>query len=84
MSQFLICPCAGVVINPVFGDVTSDLSGGYLGDTINLHGVSCIESQIFLFFTGPNLPTNWVTLRDPSLRSDHGHFTIVNEDSDQQ
>ena len=84
MVLFLICLCAGVAIHPVSGAGTSDTYEGYLGDTINLHGVSYVGSQIYLFFTGPNLMTNWVTLLNPALRADQGYFTIVDVDSDQQ
>ena len=84
MVLFLICLCAGVAIHPVSGAGTSDTYEGYLGDTINLHGVSYVGSQVYLFFTGPNLPTNWVTLLNPALRADQGYFTIVDVDSDQQ
>lgn len=81
---FLVVLCAGVIINPVSGAVTPDTFEGYLGDTINLHGVSYRGSQVYLYFTGPNLPANGVTLLDPSLRADQGHFTVVDVDSDQQ
>ncbi len=57
---------------------------GYLGDVIDLHGVSYTGTQVFLFFTGPGLPENGVTLKDTSQRSDQGHFTIADLDSSQQ
>ncbi len=63
---------------------TSDTYEGYLGDTIDLHGVSYTGDQVYLFFTGPGLPDNGVTLTDPSQRADQGHFTIVGLDSNQQ
>jgi len=63
---------------------TSNTYEGYLGDTIDLHGVSYKGDQVYLFFTGPGLPDNGVTLEDPSLRADQGHFTIVGLDSNQQ
>ena len=57
---------------------------GYLGDVIDLHGVSYSGTQVFLFFTGPGLPENGVTLSDTSQRADQGHFTVVDLDSSQQ
>ena len=64
MVLFLICLCAGVVIYPASGAGSSETYGGYLGDTINLYSVSYVGSQVFLFFTGPNLLTNGETLLD--------------------
>ena len=81
---FLVCLCAGGVMYPVSAAGSSDLYEGMLGDTINLHGVSFVGNQVYLFFTGPNLPENGVTLTDPTQRADQGHFTIVDVDSDQQ
>ena len=58
---------------------------GYLGDVIDLHGYSYGGgSQVYLFMTGPGLPTNGVTLTDAGQRADQGHFTIVDLDSSQQ
>jgi hypothetical protein len=80
----LVCLCAGSVMYPVSGAGISDTYEGNLGETINLHGVSFVGNQVYLFFTGPNLPENGVTLTDPTQRADQGHFTIVDVDSDQQ
>lgn len=58
---------------------------GYLGDVIDLHGYSYGGgSQVYLFLTGPGLPTNGVTLTDVGQRADQGYFTIVDLDSNQQ
>jgi hypothetical protein len=57
---------------------------GYIGDVIDLHGVSYSGTQVFLFFTGPGLPENGVTLSDTSQRADQGHFTIVDLDNSGQ
>lgn len=84
MLLFLVCLCNIVVIIPVSGAVTYDLYEGNLGDTIDLHGVSYVGNQVYLFFTGPNLPVNGVTLTDPTQRADQGHFTIVDVDRDQK
>jgi hypothetical protein len=57
---------------------------GYLGDVVDLHGVSYVGNQVYLFLTGPGLPANGVTLNDLSQRADQGHFTIVGLDSNQE
>ena len=57
---------------------------GYLGDVVDIHGVSYSGNEIYLFLTGPNLPTNGVTLSDLSQQADQGHFTIVTLDSNQE
>jgi len=78
----LACITPGVVIGSV--SAADAYYDGYLGDTIDLHGVSYSGTQIFLFMTGPNLPANGVTLTDISQRADQGHFTTVDLDSGQQ
>ncbi|MFA6225524.1 MAG: hypothetical protein WC620_04930 [Methanoregula sp.] len=75
----LVCLWAGIVICPVSsadtsGANTSDTYVGELGDTINLHGYSFVGDQVSLFFTGPNLPENGVSLTDPTQRADQGSF----------
>ena len=57
---------------------------GYMGDVVDIHGISYTGTEVYLFLTGPNLPTNGVTLSDPTQRADQGHFTIVPLDSNQQ
>ncbi|MFA7695701.1 MAG: hypothetical protein WCX63_09215 [Methanoregula sp.] len=57
---------------------------GYLGDVIDLHGYSYHGTEVYLFMTGPGLPTNGVTLTDTSQRADQGDFTLVDLDSSQQ
>jgi len=57
---------------------------GYLGDVIDLHGYSYRGTQVYLFMTGPGLPTDGVTLTDVTQRADQGQFTIVDLDSSQQ
>lgn len=47
------------------------------GDTIPLSGYSPTSNQVYLFLTGPNLPTNGVALNDITKRADEGHFTVV-------
>jgi hypothetical protein len=78
----LACITPGVVIGSV--SAADAYYDGYLGDTIDLHGVSYSGTQIFLFMTGPNLPADGVTLTDISQRADQGHFTTVDLDSSQQ
>ncbi len=57
---------------------------GYLGETIDLHGVSYNSDTVYLFMTGPGLPANGVTLTNPYKRADAGEFTVVGVGSDQQ
>jgi hypothetical protein len=57
---------------------------GYLGDVIDIHGISYTGNEVYLFLTGPNLPAGGVELSDTTQRADHGHFTIVPLDSNQQ
>lgn len=79
----LVC-CAAVILMPD-ALAADEYYTGYLGDTIDLHGYSYGGgSQVYLFMTGPGLPTNGVTLTDTGLRADQGHFTIVDLDSHQQ
>ena len=56
---------------------------GYLGDVIDLQGYCYHGTQVFLFMTGPGLPTDGVTLTDVSQRADQGQFTIIDLDSSQ-
>ena len=57
---------------------------GYLGDVIDIHGVSYVGNQVYLFVTGPGLPENGAALNDPTMRADQGHFTVIGVDSDYQ
>lgn len=77
----LCCFLSGAIITGVeAADATYE---GYLGDTIDLHGVSYSGTSVYLFMTGPNLPANGVTLTDVTQRADQGYFTIVDLDSSQ-
>jgi hypothetical protein len=73
----------GVLAGPVSAAPDQTNFEAYLGDTIDLHGVSYTGSQVYLFMTGPDLPANGVTLYDTKLRADQGHFTIVSLADDQ-
>ena len=73
----------GVLAGPVSAAPDQDNFDCTLGDTIDLHGVSYVSDQVYLFMTGPGLPANGVTLTDPTLRADQGHFTTVGVNSDQ-
>lgn len=57
---------------------------GYLGDVIDLHGYSYRGTMVYLFMTGPGLPTDGVTLTDVTQHADQGQFTMVELDSSQQ
>jgi len=78
---FLICLYPVLLIMPVSA-ADAEIEA-YLGDTVTISGVSYISDRIYLFFTGPGLPANGVTLTDTSQRADRGKFTIVDVGSDQ-
>ena len=82
--MFLVCLCAGVLVTSVSAYGYSEDYTGYLGETIDLHGVSYNSDQVYLFMTGPGLPENGVTLTNPLKRADQGQFTTVDVGSDQQ
>ena len=54
---------------------------GYLGDVIGLQGVSNQGTSVYLFMTGPGLPTDGVTLTDVTEQAAQGQFTVVDLDS---
>ena len=79
-----ICLCAVVLVAAVSGYGYSTDYVGYLGETIDLHGVAYNSGQVYLFMTGPGLPENGVTLTNTLMRADQGHFTTVDVDSSQE
>jgi len=52
-----------------------------LGDVIPLSGYSYGSNTVYLFLTGPNLPSNGVALDDITKQADQGGFTTVSVDS---
>jgi len=52
----------------------------FVGDTITLSGYSPESSTVYLFLTGPNLPSNGVALDDITSRADQGGLTRVHVD----
>jgi hypothetical protein len=50
---------------------------GYLGETIDLHGVAYNSDEIYLFMTGPGLPADGVMLTDTSRLASNGQFNMV-------
>ncbi|MDD1689914.1 MAG: PEGA domain-containing protein [Methanoregula sp.] len=49
----------------------------YSGDTIPLSGYSPTSNSVYLFLTGPNLPSNGVALNDMTKLAEDGGFTVV-------
>ncbi|MDD1701910.1 MAG: PEGA domain-containing protein [Methanoregula sp.] len=49
----------------------------YMGDTVKLSGYCYTSSTVYLFLTGPNLPTNGVALDNVYRQADQGGFTEV-------
>ena len=78
----LLCAC--LVVAPVGAYGYSTDFEGYLGDTIDLSGVSYNSNEVYLFMTGPGLPANGVTLTDTSKQADQGNFNMIDVDSNQQ
>lgn len=48
-----------------------------LGSTIPLSGYASGTNAVYLFLTGPNLPSNGVSLDNVNQRADEGYFTQV-------
>ncbi|MDD1702899.1 MAG: hypothetical protein LUQ31_07985 [Methanoregula sp.] len=82
INGLLICLVSCLLIPGVFA--ADEYYTGYLGDTIDLHGYSYRGGEVYLFMTGPGLPTNGVTLTDVTQRADQGQFTMVDVDSSYQ
>jgi hypothetical protein len=82
--MLIVCLCAGVLVTSVSAYGYSEDYTGYLGETIDLHGVSYNSDTIYLFMTGPGLPENGVALTNPLRRADQGYFTAIDVGSDQQ
>jgi hypothetical protein len=55
---------------------------GFLGETIDLHGVAYNSDEIYLFMTGPGLPADGVMLTDTSRLASQGQFNMVDVASD--
>ena len=53
----------------------------YIGDTVPLSGYCYTSSTVYLFLTGPNLPSDGVALDNIYSRADQGGFTEVSVDS---
>jgi hypothetical protein len=77
-------PTAGIlsllVVILISGALASPGESWFLGDTITLSGYSPESSTVYLFLTGPNLPSNGVALDDISSRADQGGLTKVSVD----
>lgn len=53
----------------------------YLGNTVKLSGYCYTSQTVYLFLTGPNLPSNGVALDNIYRLADQGGFTEVDVDS---
>lgn len=76
--------CAGVLALLAVLCIVPAVSGidAALGEVIPLQGYSSSSNYVYLFITGPNLPSNGVQLNDITQRADQGHFTKVPVDGD--
>jgi len=60
--------------------ITGTVSGGVtvsFGSTVPLSGYASGTNTVYLFLTGPNLPSNGVALDNVNQRADEGYFTQV-------
>jgi hypothetical protein len=84
MRRIRTIPTAGIlsllVVVLIIGVSASAGESWFLGDTIPLSGYSPESSTVYLFLTGPNLPSNGVALDDISSRADQGGLTKVRVD----
>jgi hypothetical protein len=84
---FLVCLCASLFVSPAAGyaySQTNQTFEGYLGNTIDLSGVSYNSKEVYLFMTGPGLPDDGVTLTDTTKLASQGQFNMIDVDSSQQ
>jgi hypothetical protein len=86
MNIFCTLAITGIIVFVmgvvVCGAAAAPTEGWYLGDTITLTGYSPGSPVIYLFLTGPNLPSNGVALDDLTSRADQGGLTRVQVDDD--
>jgi len=66
----------------VSGTSAAETKTTYLGDIVTLSGYSPGSDQVYLFLTGPNLPSNGVALDNINRRADMGGFTTTDVDPD--
>ena len=66
----------------VTGAPAAETKTTYLGDMVTLSGYSPGSDIVYLFMTGPNLPSNGVTLNNINRRADMGAFTTADVDPD--
>ncbi len=64
---------------PALAAPTSDT---YIGDMVLLSGYSYGSDTVYLFLTGPNLPTDGVALNNVNRPTSQGGFTTVDVNSD--
>lgn len=61
--------------------VSAGSAQSYFGNTVKLSGYCYTSPTVYLFLTGPNLPSNGVALDNANMRTDQGGFTRVDVDS---
>lgn len=73
---------AGVLLFCIFAGtmVSAGSTQAYLGNTVKLSGYCYTSQTVYLFLTGPNLPSNGVALDNSNRRADQGGFTEVDVD----
>lgn len=78
ITGFLIFFCLLLVA----GASAAETKTAYLGDMVTLSGYSPGSDIVYLFMTGPNLPSNGVALNNINHRADMGGFATADVDTD--
>jgi hypothetical protein len=78
IAGFLVLLCLILVT----GASAAGTKTAYLGDMVMLSGSSPGSDIVYLFMTGPNLPSNGVALNNINRRTDMGGFTTADVDPD--
>jgi hypothetical protein len=66
----------------VTGASAAETKTAYMGDMVTLSGSSPGSDIVYLFMTGPNLPSNGVALNNINRRTDMGGFSTADVDPD--
>jgi len=64
------------------GGIAAGQTQAYLGSVVTLSGYSYTGNTVYLFLTGPNLPSNGVALDNINRRADQGGATQVDVEGD--
>jgi hypothetical protein len=87
MEKIIRIPIRGLVMLLLLLALFSGASAAgqmqvYMGNVVKLSGYSYASDTVYLFLTGPNLPTNGVALDNINRLADQGGATRVDVDAD--